>query len=211
MSSARSPLLAIRRHPKASRRQARGVGLIDALVSVLMLSLGALAVMGGSALATRYAADRQHQGVASLLAQDLAERMRAHQGQAASPGGAASAFMAGAYDLTSPWRDQQTPLTDAPRCTAASDICSPEDMAQADLLHWRQRLQASLPQGAAWVRREAASGMADIWVVWVGPSWADAGADPEDCPAGLALADAAQSGGAAASPTFRCWHMRVLP
>jgi type IV pilus assembly protein PilV len=186
--------------------------LVDALVSVLMLSLGALSVMGASAMATRYAADRQQQTVASLLAQDLAERMRAHQGQAATDGSPASAFMAGAYDLTMAWQAQQAPLAGAPACHQASDICSPNDMAQADLLHWRQRLQASLPQGAAWVRREPASGMADIWVVWVGPGFGAASEAPADCPAGLALSAATSpSGSPANSPSFRCWHLRVMP
>lgn len=194
------------------KKACRGVGLVDALVAVLMLSLGALAVMGASVMAIRYAADRQHQAVASLLAQDLAERMRAHQGQAASDGSPASAFMAGAYDLTAAWRAQQALLMPTAACSQVSDTCSPTDMAQADLLHWRQRLQASLPQGAAWVRREPSSGMADIWVVWAGPSLGAETEGPEDCPAGLMLSDAAPASGPTTnSPPFRCWHLRVMP
>ncbi len=128
-----------------ARHRARGFTLIEALIALLVLSIGLLGVaaMQLASLQANNGAFQRTQ--ATFLAQDIADRMRANR----------TAALAGAYDFA---------LGDgAP--------VAPATIAEEDILAWKTRLAATLPQGAveppdAAVDVDPATGVALIQIVW---------------------------------------------
>lgn len=105
----------------ASRRQA-GLGMIEVLVALVLLSVGLLGLAGLQATAMRVGLGSVQRSQAAQLAQDIIERMRANVANA------------GAYNLA---------LGDAPPSCAGLAAC--------DLRDWRLRLQV-LPAGTGEVK-----------------------------------------------------------
>ena len=71
--------------------------LIEVLVSMLISALAVLALASVHAASMRYSKMSQHRALATHLALDIGERMRANKGSAATLDGA-EGFLAGAYD-----------------------------------------------------------------------------------------------------------------
>ncbi|MFO1277435.1 MAG: type IV pilus modification protein PilV [Sphaerotilus natans] len=120
------------------RRRRRGLALIEALVTLVVLSLAAL---GYAALQLRglgTQAGATWMSKATVLAADAADRVRAN------PAGLA----AGAYDAL------LVPPAVSPGCTLASP-CSGGQVAQRDFFRWRSDLAAMLPQGQGVICRDA--------------------------------------------------------
>jgi type IV pilus assembly protein PilV len=61
-----------------TRRQA-GVALVEVLVAMLVVSVGVLAMAGLLATASRYGKTSEYRAVATLLAADMADRIRANK------------------------------------------------------------------------------------------------------------------------------------
>ena len=61
------------------RSRAGGVSLIEVLVALLVVSLGILAMSGLLTNSTRYGKTSEFRAVATLLANDIADRMRANK------------------------------------------------------------------------------------------------------------------------------------
>ena len=57
-------------------RRARGVSMIEVLVSIVIASIGLLALAGVNAAAVRLTKMSQYRATATLLANDIGERMR---------------------------------------------------------------------------------------------------------------------------------------
>jgi type IV pilus assembly protein PilV len=168
--------------PRHIRRQANGFSLIEVLVSMFIVSLGILALAGLLQAATRYGKMSELRSTATLLANDIADRIRANPaGAALGPTG---------YDLVPP--AYPSPLV-APHvaCTSTAP-CLPADLAQADLFAWATRLRTMLPAGSAYVKYRAGTGSAvssvDIWVGWTDPNTLVSSVSTErsgtECPAG---------------------------
>jgi type IV pilus assembly protein PilV len=68
--------------PVSVRRAAGGISLIEVLVSLVILSLGVLAVVALQLVAKRNNADAGQRTIAAQLAYDLIERMRANSSPA---------------------------------------------------------------------------------------------------------------------------------
>lgn len=103
---------------RKTMRHQTGVSLTEVLVTVVVLSVGLLGLSGlqlGSMQATNSAAQRYE---ATLLAEEILERMRANHSQA----------MAGAYDI------------------AIGEAATGSDRADLDLTAWKSRLGV-LPDG----------------------------------------------------------------
>lgn len=66
-----------------SRHRAQGFTLIEVLVTLLIVAIGLLAAAGLQILSKKAAFDAQQRTTATLLAQDIIERMRANTGQLA--------------------------------------------------------------------------------------------------------------------------------
>ncbi len=183
--------------PCVTPAPARGFSLVEVLVAMVVVALGILALAGLLQAATRYSRMSELRSTAVLLANDIADRIRAN------PIGAA--IGAGGYDFV----DNAFPsATAAPHaaCTRESP-CGPADRAGADLAEWTARVRASLPKGSAQLHFHVGAAPApDYMDVWVG--WADAltlapglSADRSgaECPARWR----------AAEPSVRCVYLQV--
>jgi type IV pilus assembly protein PilV len=144
---------------RAMRGRAVGFSLIEVLVSMFIVSMGILALAGLLQAATRFGKTSELRSTATLLANDLADRIRAN------PAGAV--LGASGYDQATAF---PTALSRAhPACTAASH-CEPADLARADMAAWTTRLRATLPSGSAVVTyhtaRAPATDSVDVWIGW---------------------------------------------
>ncbi|MGN6526132.1 MAG: type IV pilus modification protein PilV [Burkholderiaceae bacterium] len=178
---------------RARAHPARGFSMIEVLVSMFIVSMGVLAVAGLIQAAARYGKTSEERTTATLLANDIADRIRAN------PAGA------GGYEfVSSAW--PVAPAAPGAPCNRAAP-CPPGALAQADLAGWTSRLRALLPLGSAYVKyRPAAGSGGPAMDVWVG--WRDAGTLP-------AVASTARTGTecprawSAASASVRCIYLQV--
>ena len=171
-------------------RRQRGAGLLEVLVAILLLSFGMLAMAGLHAMSFKYGKMSQFRGVATQLAYDLSDRMRANSG------GAAQYVFMDPYNAT-------PPAVAVPACADATR-CTPAEIAAIDLAEMRNTLRLALPGGGLFVTRDV--GVADVvaltvWVLWMDPETADAGAlGGVPCPDGVV----------AANPAPQCLPLRVV-
>jgi type IV pilus assembly protein PilV len=183
------------RHGARARRRMNGVSLIEVLVSIVVASIGLLALAGVNAAALRYAKMTQYRAVATQMASDIADRMRANKG---TPAGG---FIAGSYDLKSSFSAQaKAPSMPADLCTTA---CTAAQIAALDLAQWRISVRNQLPEGAAYLAKQVGQSAADVWIAWRDPSLAsvdEVPADAAECPDGL---------GRGKDMSIRCSYFRI--
>jgi type IV pilus assembly protein PilV len=170
---------------RSARVRSSGVSLIEVLVSVAISSIGLLALAGVNAASVRYTKMSQYRATATLLATDIAERMRANKG-IASP---ASGFYSGAYDYAVDFDTQATKATlPTEKCDAATSNCSSAQIAALDLAQWRISVRDQLPVGSVFLKRQATQIAMDVWLVWRDPAVASADESPAlvgECPTAL--------------------------
>ncbi len=107
----------------AGPRAVRGVGLIEVLVAVIVVSIGFLAAASLQIQGMRSNLDSKQRAQALLLVGEMMDRMRNN------PAGVA----AGSYD------DKGTGALTAPACRATG--CGPSDLAALDLYEWSAKLR----------------------------------------------------------------------
>ena len=110
------------------RRRQKGVSIVEALVALVILSVGMLGIAGlylESIRANRTALSRT---TAVQLVNDMADRIRANRGGL------------GEYTL-----DPATPPTGGTDCSAGN--CTPAQLALFDKVRWHQAVVANLPNG----------------------------------------------------------------
>jgi type IV pilus assembly protein PilV len=173
---------------RATRRGAGGFSLVEVLVAMFVVALGILALAALLQVATRYGKMSELRSTATLLVNDIADRMRANR--------AGAALGAQGYDLAT--HDYPSEVV-APlgACTSATP-CAPAALARSDMADWTARLRATLPSGSAFIRYLPGAGPAtsavDVWVGWTDPNSLASGAAGErgsaECPAAWVLADA---------------------
>jgi type IV pilus assembly protein PilV len=166
--------------------------LIEVLVSIVIASIGLLALAGVNAASMRYTKMSQYRATATQLASDIGERMRANKGVPVSvgpPAVVATGYFAGNYDFVTDFAGQATKATlpaDAnDLCNTAALTCTPAQIALLDLAQWRILVRDQLPEGSAVLKRDAAAVAMDVWVVWRDPAVADADDSPAlatECP-----------------------------
>ena len=153
--------MSARRFPRVL---AAGFSLIEVLVSMCIVSAGLLALVALTQSASRQDKMNELRSTATLLAGDVADRLRANV--------AGARLGVGGYDhVSAGW-----PAPLAPRhaaCTRARS-CAPADLARADMAAWTVRLRATLPAGSGWIEYHAATASAgesaDVWVGWRDPA-----------------------------------------
>lgn len=184
---------------RSSKRQA-GVSLIEVLVAMLVVSLGVLAMSGMLGAAARFGKTSEFRSVATLLASDMADRMRANKAAVLYKGVAY-------YDLLNPYDPPESPPPDAPPC-GDPKACTPSELAAQDLAQWAQSLYYNLPSGQGYIAPDPSVNppvAADIWVAWLDPvaseDEATAGSNQtrQECPPGFRDLD----------PQPRCLYFRV--
>jgi len=126
-------------NPAAPMYRSRGVSLIEVLVSLVILSLGVLAVVGLQLVTKRNNADAGQRTLAAQFAYDMAERMRANASTATLP-----SYLIGTTDAPA-----GTPrFTSAPAACTTSSPCTPAATVTRDLYEWEQSLRGAAEGGA---------------------------------------------------------------
>ena len=119
-----------------SRRRHAGFTMMEVLVSIVIITVGLLGIAGLQALSLRSTAGAGLRTIATQLAYDITDRMRAN----------AEGVSTGAYTTTA------SPAS-VPGCYNAT--CTFSQMAQQDLQTWLTRVQTQLPDGQAVICRDS--------------------------------------------------------
>ena len=191
-----------RRGARVTRLRVAGFSLVEVLVAMFVVSMGILALAGLLQASTRYSKMSELRSSATLLANDIADRIRAN------PGGAIGLPpIPGAYDLTgNAFPSAQAPAPSHADCTHDAP-CGPAELAKSDLAEWTARVKATLPKGSTWVKYHAgippAQDSVDVWVGWADPLTLSPGISTDrsgtDCP----------SAWKAVEPSVRCVYLQV--
>jgi len=182
--------------PRARRRQP-GFSLVEVLVAMFVVAMGILALAGLLQASTRYSKMSELRSTATLLANDIADRIRAN------PMGAQVG--ADGYDLVD--KAFPSPLA-PPHAACTSDTpCGPVDLAKVDLADWTARVHATLPKGSTWIQYHAGVAPApeylDVWVGWADPLTLSPGISTDR--SGTECPDAWKR----AEPSVRCVYLQV--
>lgn len=141
------------------KSRAGGFTLIEILVTLFILAIGLLGLAG-----LLFEGMRNNQGAylrtqASILAYDMADRMRANSTEA----------QGGSYGGFSTATIQSTTL---PACTGQTAGCTPSDQITVDQVEWTQQVQgtggdmAMLPGGVGTIAYDATSGIYTVTIQW---------------------------------------------
>jgi type IV pilus assembly protein PilV len=116
----------------------RGFTMVEALVTVLIFAIGLLGVIGLQTLALASTSMSNQRGDATVLALDMADRMRANLG-------AVNTGVGTGYDVAVPASNAcRAVYADA---VAAAGACTSAQLAADDLYDWTAQIQQSLPGG----------------------------------------------------------------
>lgn len=193
-------------------------------MALLLMAVGLLGMAALQASTAKYRVNVQAQAAVAQLVSDLAERVRINAG-AAGPGfGVYQGGAASLYVLESSWADQAgAPPAMGKDCDRAP--CSAAERAGFDMALWRQRVRELLPQGAAMVQGDKASGI-DVTLMWMDKERLSETRDKDGGGIGqqlrqasvCAAADAEQSMVYSCCPDLarapagvRCWRISLLP
>ncbi len=182
---------------RLTRLRVAGFSLVEVLVAMFVVAMGILALAGLLQASTRYSKMSELRSTATLLANDIADRIRANP--------AGGGLGAGGYDIT----DKTFPSAAAPAhaaCTSEAP-CDPSDLARVDLADWTARVRATLPRGSAWIQFHVGTSPApdyvDVWVGWADPLTLSPGISTDrsgtECPAEWKKAEA----------SVRCVYLQV--
>lgn len=127
-----------------------GIGLIEALLALLFLSIGALGFAALQLQAMKTASDANHRARAMMLAQDAVERFQANRSELAG------------YLTANGWNSPGDP---DPTC-AAEDPCTAAAIRRNDQLELLRAAETSLPGGQIMARTCEFNGMACVVVSW---------------------------------------------
>jgi type IV pilus assembly protein PilV len=172
---------------RLSRHQ--GVSMVEVLVAILISAIALLALAGVNAAALRYTKMSQYRAVATQLANDMGERLRANKGAPGVGPVAATGFLAGAYDFTTDFAGQALRASlPTQQCDSAASSCTPAEIAALDLAQWRRLVRDQLPEGSVFLLRQSDQSAMDLWLVWRDPAVAASDEAPAavlECPDGL--------------------------
>ena len=125
----------------------KGVGLIEVLVAVLILSIGVLGLVGLQTRSLQLSQESLLSSQALLMAYEMTDRMRANKDSANS--------------YTTNYGDSVTQNNDC-----ESNSCTPSQLANYELSQWKSTVAANLPEGDGKVERDT-SGTRPFYIVSV--------------------------------------------
>lgn len=172
-------------HEKSFPTVQRGSSLIEVLVAMLLMSFGVLAMTSLQAHAIQHSHATDLRARATLLAHDLADRMRAN----IAPDGDWSAYELSATSTSTAMGNDASPA-----CNDHTP-CAFNEMTVSDLAQWQKHLAQGLPSGRGHVATDG--NQVDLWVMWDEADFAGSQAH-ESCPGGLSMPE-----------STRCLHLRV--
>lgn len=116
-----------------------GLGLIEVLIALVVISVGLLGIASLQAASISRAHNSDIQGLAAIEAQNIIAAMLANP--KAVPAGTATVEYLLAEGGAFP--------TGVKDC--AANVCTPKEMAQYDLQEWGKQIQRNLPSGDGWI------------------------------------------------------------
>lgn len=128
----------------------KGFTLIEVLVSLLILSIGALGLVGMQTRGLQLNQNSLHQSQVTMYVMDMVDRIRANDGEKLKY---LIAYKESAEKEVS--------------CTASDADCSPVTMAKYDLYQWRTQIQSTLPSGNSKIEKVKTAGGIEMFVVAV--------------------------------------------
>jgi len=180
------------RMPRAGRRHARGVTLIEVLVTMVIVAVGLLGLAGMQVRGLSIQKDAHGRAIATQLALDIADRMRSNVGAV------------GSYTFTTAYPTGAYTPPAAPDCVTAT--CTAVQQAQFDVGEWFGRVRGgALPGGWARIEQEAGT---PAWKVTL--MWAETGFRANTTLRG-ALGSACPPETAPTPPEVECITVRVSP
>lgn len=154
----------------APLRLQRGISMIEAMVSVVILSFGLLAIAGFQVRVLASSASANFGDQAARLAFDMAERIRANPYASGRPG---ASFYAERGGWGAPGNRP------APDCSKTS--CNTWDIGSFDIWAWKTAVVNALPEGDAAIFQEA--GQLRVVITWQDNAQFVASTDSESgCP-----------------------------
>ncbi|WP_020410262.1 type IV pilus modification protein PilV [Hahella ganghwensis] len=130
--------MSISQHNMQILKAQKGLGLIEVLVTVLILAVGLLGIAALQAKSLKNNAESYYRTQATVLATDLADRVRSNR--------AILDTFENAYDMT--FATSKT-ITTTKNCETAA--CSESDLAEYDKVNWVGLVIDNLPGGEAQV------------------------------------------------------------
>lgn len=197
-------------HPTVRRQ--RGTTLIEALVAILILSIGLLGIAGLQASAMRYSQGSWARAAVSTNLSDLADRIRANPDAGDN-----------AYQLTSTYkaqRDAIDSLTVAQDCLTVA--CTADQLADFQLKQWQLAIARDMPGAAGFVSGTRSTGYV-VSAIWFDKTNVSYGSDGKPVAAeavtacskiasGVPFAERTCCPDAASAPAgARCTNMMVMP
>jgi type IV pilus assembly protein PilV len=119
------------------RSAAQGFSLLEVMIALLIVSVGLLGLAGLQALSLKNNVSASQRTIATQLAYDMADRMRAN----------AASVLSGDYNYATYSATNSAGQTTAACLTTTG--CSATQLAQEDLYEWNQQICAQLPQSTA--------------------------------------------------------------
>ncbi len=111
----------------------QGAGLIEVLIALLVLAIGLLGLGALQTQSLRFNNESYFRTQATLLAMDMADRLRANRDYART----------NSANYTFTVSDTSTSAINA----CESSACSPGELAQYDFKQWKDRVEQALPGG----------------------------------------------------------------
>ncbi len=134
----------------ANIQKQKGVGLIEVLTSMLVLSIGVLGMISVQSRSVQFNQGAMYESRAAVFAGDIIDRIRANSAQASN------------YRIS---LNESAPPSSS--CEGVTADCDGRDMADYDLASWRQEIELSLPNGAGEVREIPGPGGVSIFIVTI--------------------------------------------
>jgi type IV pilus assembly protein PilV len=194
----------------------RGAGLIEALVAILVLSVGLLGMLGMQTTALRFEQSSWIRSALSSNIASLADRIRANSDAEATAYSFNSTYAGARAAIEA---DPITYFTPAKNCDTTT--CNAAELAAYDLLIWRQDLDQQLPGATGFIVPTGTKGVDLrflVTVAWFDKDNAEAGVlqPPTICTAasaGIAARNCcpAALGTAAALTGVRCTNLELIP
>ena len=179
----------------------QGFTLLEALVALVVISIGLLGLLGLQTVAIVNTHVSKSQTMASIAADDMADRIRVN------PAATASLIYA---DITAGAPAQ--PATDC-----SQTVCDPAAMAQYDDWEWQQMLSRTLQNGRGEVSCASPSSPAsgnpclayNVTVLWHGQDAAagSGSGDVTSCPSG----GSGSGSGSGSDSSVRCYSIEIQP
>ena len=153
-----------RQHISQIPRTQTGVALIEALVAVLILSIGVLGMVGMQSASIRYEQNSWARSAVSSQVGDIADRIRANPNAAVD-----------AYVKTNTYASERSSInTDATYLVSAvnclTTICTPAQLAIYDMVEWRKSLNKLVPGSVGIVSGTSTTAYA-VTIAWFDKSW----------------------------------------